>query len=178
MDRITFEDKTFVKYIPGAAIDAAITSMARRINEDYKEDQPVFLITLNGALFFAVDLLKQIKPEIYITTVKLSSYHGTTNSPEIKNVIGINENLKGKRVIILEDIVDTGATYEYLVNKLNEQEVKDIRMATLTFKPDCYTRPYPVHYAAFSIPPKFVIGRGLDYDGLGRNLPDIYQILV
>lgn len=178
MEIITLGDKRFVKYISEKEIDAAIEKMASQINEDYKECCPVFVITLNGALFFAVELLKKLKIETYITCIKLSSYSGTSSTEEVKEQIGLTENLEGRRVVILEDIVDTGATYEHIVKLLEKENVKDIRIATLTHKPDAYIKPYPIHYVAFSIPNKFIVGHGLDYDGRGRNLPDIYQIVT
>ena len=178
MNIITLGDKKFVQYIFAADIDEAISRMAAQIDEDYKDDKPVFIITLNGAVFFAVDLLKKIKIDTYITTIRLSSYEGTSSTSEIKEVLGLKEDLTGKRVIVLEDIIDTGKTYEHILQLLEKENVKDVRIATLTFKPNAYKKTYPVHYKGFSIPDKFIVGRGLDYDGRGRNLCDIYQIVA
>ena len=178
MNTITLGDKTFVQYILATDIDEAITRIANQISKDYEHDCPVFMITLNGAVFFAVDLLKKIKIDTYITSIRLSSYEGTSSTSEIKEIMGLKEDLSGRRVIVLEDIVDTGTTYEHLVRLLEKENVKDIRIATLAFKPDAYTKPYPVHYTGFSIPNKFIVGYGLDYDGRGRNLCDIYQIVT
>lgn len=178
MDIITLGDKRFAKYISNEEIQNSIDKMASQIDEDYKDSKPVFLVTLNGALFFAVDLLRKLKVETYITCIKLSSYCGITSTLQIKDQIGLSEKLEGKRVIILEDIVDTGATYEHIINLLNQENVHDIRMATLTLKPDAYQKVHPIHYVGFSIPNKFIVGYGLDYDGLGRNLSDIYQIIT
>jgi len=177
MNNITLGDKNFVQYILAADIDKAIGCMATQIDEDYKNDKPVFIITLNGAIFFAVELLKKLKIDTYITSIRLSSYEGTSSTSEIKEIMGLKEDLNGKRVIILEDIVDTGKTYEHILHLLEKENVKDIRIATLTFKPEAYNKPYPVHYIGFSIPNKFIVGHGLDYDGRGRNLCDIYQII-
>lgn len=177
MNIITLGDKKFIKYIDRAEIDRATETIAAQINEDYKNDLPVFLITLNGAIFFAADLLRRIHIDLMLTCIRLSSYKGTVSTENVKNIIGLEENLKGKRVVIIEDIVDTGHTYEHIIHLLENQEVKDIRIATMTFKPDAYSKPYPVHYPALTIPPKFIVGRGLDYEGLGRNYSDIYQIV-
>ncbi len=178
MEIITLGDKKFVQYISATDIDAAITRMAAQIDEDYKEDKPVFIITLNGAVFFAVELLKKLKIDTYITSIRLSSYEGTNSTSEIKEILGLKEDLRGRRVIVLEDIVDTGKTYEHILQLLEKESVKDVRIATLTFKPEAYNKCHPVHYVGFSIPNKFIVGHGLDYDGRGRNLCDIYQIVV
>lgn len=177
-DTITVLDKSFVKFILEDEIDTAIQKVADQINEDYKDDDPILLVTLNGAIVFAVDLLKRLTIPCKLTCVKVSSYSGTSSTNEVKNLIGLNEDLTGKRVIILEDIIDTGRTYQHLVEMLSNKGIKDLRIATMTYKPDAYKAELPIHYVAFSIPNKFVIGRGLDYDGYGRNLPDIYQLKV
>lgn len=178
MDIVTIEDKQFVKYIPAEEIDVAVEKVAARINEDYKDDLPIFLVTLNGAMIFAVDLLKHIEIDVIVSCVKLSSYQDLNSTLEVKDLIGLSEDVTGKRVIIVEDVVDTGLTYEHIVKILEKKKVKDIRIATMTFKPDAYTKNYPVHYVAFPIPDKFVIGRGLDYNGIGRNYPHIYQLKI
>ena len=175
-DRVTLLDKTFVKYISGEEVDEAITRVAKEIMLEYRFDDPILLITLNGAVFFAVDLIKQLDFPCRISCVKLSSYSGTESTGTIKSLLGLNEDVRGKRVLILEDIVDTGRTYIYLHNMLMEAGAKDVRIATMTMKPDAYKADLPVHYVGLSIPNKFVVGRGLDYDGYGRNLNDIYQV--
>lgn len=177
-DTITILDKTFVKFIHEADIDAAIQKVADQINEEYKNDDPVLLVTLNGAIVFAVDLLKKLTIQCRISCVKLSSYSGTQSTNVVKNLIGLTEDLRGKRVIILEDIIDTGRTYKHLVEMLEPTGLKDLRIATMTYKPEAYMLDLPIHYCAFTIPNKFVVGRGLDYDGYGRNLPDIYQLKI
>ena len=175
-EKVTFLDKTFVKYIPSNEIDDAIARVASEIMLEYRFDDPILLITLNGAIVFAVDLLKQLDFPCRITCVKISSYSGTECTGEINNLIGLNEDVRGKRILILEDIVDTGATYRHLHQMLTEAGAKDVRIATMTMKPDAYKGELPVHYVGINIPNKFVIGRGLDYDGYGRNLKDIYQV--
>ena len=111
-----------------------------------------------------------------ITCVKLSSYSGTQSTNNVKSLIGLNEDLRGKRVLVLEDIIDTGRTYGHIMEMLKDSGLQDLRIATMTYKPDAYKSDLPIHYVGFSIPDKFVVGRGLDYDGYGRNLPDIYQL--
>lgn len=177
-EKVTLLDKTFVKYINREDVDEAITRLAKEIMLEYRYDDPILLITLNGAVFFAVDLIKQLDFPCRISCVKISSYRGTESTGEIKNLIGLNEDISGKRILILEDIVDTGQTYVHLYNMLMEAGAKDVRMATMTMKPDAYKADLPVHYVGINIPNKFVVGRGLDYDGYGRNLPDIYQVIT
>ena len=176
MDNITFLDKTFVKYISEKEIEEATDRVAKQINEDYKNDQPILLVTLNGAIVFAVELMKKLTMPCRISCVKLSSYSGTSSTNQVKELVGLNEDLIGQRVLIIEDIVDTGVTYEHMHKMLMDAHAKDVRMATMSFKPDAYKKDLPVHYVALSIPNKFVVGHGLDYDGWGRNYVDIYQL--
>lgn len=176
MKIIQIKDKKFKKFISSDEIDLAITNVANQINQDYKNDTPVLLITLNGAILFGSDLLKKLTIDCTISCIKVSSYAGIESTDNINCLIGINEDLTDKRIIIIEDIVDTGNTYEHIVSELESQNVKDIRIATMTFKPEAYKKDLPVHYFGISIPRLFVVGRGLDYDGLGRNLTDIYQL--
>lgn len=176
-EEVTLLDKTFVKYILSDKIDAEIARLAGEINKEYRNDDPILLITLNGAVFFAVDLIKQLDIKCRVSCVKLSSYSGTESTGTIKSLIGLNEDIRGQRILILEDIVDTGRTYIHLHQMLTEAGAKDVRIATMTMKPDAYKADLPVHYVGLSIPNKFVVGRGLDYDGYGRNLNDIYQVL-
>ena len=172
---IQLHDKKFIEFISAEEIDKAISAVAEQLNQDYKEDPPLILVTLNGAIVFAADLLKQLQFSAILSCIKLSSYQGTQSTGNMKTLIGLSEDVEGKRVLIIEDIVDTGKTYQTLVELLNEKGAKEIRIATLTMKPDAYHLDLPVHYVGINIPDKFVVGRGLDYDGLGRNLADIYQ---
>jgi len=173
---IQLHDKKFVKYISSHEIDKAVARVAEELNKDYTDEPPLILVTLNGAIVFAADLLKQLQFSSVLSCIKLSSYQGTQSTNTMKTLIGLNEDVQGKRVLIIEDIVDTGKTYQTLVELLNEKGAKEIRIATLTMKPDAYKLDLPVHYVGINIPDKFVVGRGLDYDGLGRNLNDIYQL--
>lgn len=177
-ENVTLLDKTFVKYISSADIDAAVARVAAEIMLEYRYDDPILLVTLNGAIVFAVDLMKQLDFPCRISCVKISSYSGTESTGTINSLIGLNEDIRGKRILILEDIVDTGRTYVHLHQMLTEAGAKDVRIATMTMKPDAYKADLPVHYVGFNIPNKFVVGHGLDYDGYGRNLPDIYQVVT
>lgn len=173
---ISILDKTFVKYLSAEDIDAAIKKVADQINKDYKEEPPIILVTLNGAIVFAVDLLKQLNFPCKISCIKISSYNGTTSTHKMKDLIGLNEDVTGKKVLVVEDIVDTGQTYQHITDMLLQAGAKEVKMATMTFKPEAYKGTLPLHYVGFEIPNKFVVGRGLDYDGYGRNLTDIYQL--
>jgi len=172
---IQLHDKKFIKFIPSQQIDHAVSEVAAQLNMDYRDDPPLLLVTLNGAIIFAADLLKHLQFTSILSCIKLSSYQGTQSTDNMQILIGLNEDVKEKRVLIIEDIVDTGKTYQTLVNLLNERGAKEIRIATLTMKPDAYKLDLPVHYVGINIPDKFVVGRGLDYNGLGRTLNDIYQ---
>jgi len=175
---VQLHDKKFIKFISSEQIDEAVSVIAEQLNKDYAEEPPLILVTLNGALVFAADLLKKLHFSSVLSCIKLSSYQGTASTNNMKTLIGLSEDVKDKRVLIIEDIVDTGKTYETLVALLNDEGAKEIRIATLTMKPDAYKSDLPVHYVGMNIPNKFVVGRGLDYDGLGRNLNDIYQLLA
>lgn len=176
MDFITLKDKTFQKYISSEEIDEAVKRVANQINEDYKSESPIIIVTLNGAIIFAADLLKNLTIPCKISCVKLTSYQGTECTNQMNCLLGLTMSVKGEKVIIIEDIVDTGNTYVYLTDLLKKEGAVDIKIATMTFKPESYKKDLPVNYVGIVIPPKFVVGRGLDYDELGRNLKDIYQL--
>jgi hypoxanthine phosphoribosyltransferase len=176
MSKINLGDRCFELFIPHTEIDKAISVVAKAINEEYKNDCPVLLVTLNGAIVFAVDLLKQLTIDCRVSCIKLSSYSGTECTHTMKDLIGLSEDLTNKRVLIIEDIIDTGNTYIHIMDMLKNQNVKDVKIATMTYKPEAYRQLLPVDFIGLTIPDKFVVGHGLDYDGLGRNLIDIYQI--
>ena len=177
MELVTIKDKTFRVSIPAAEIDSAVAATASRINAAHKDDTPVFLCVLNGAFMFASDLLKKINIECEISFVKLASYHGgMTSTGSIKKLIGLNNDLKGRTIIIVEDIVDTGNTIESLMDQLAEHEPAAVHVAALLFKPEAYTKDIPIDYVALEVPNLFLVGYGLDYDQLGRNLEDIYVL--
>jgi len=173
---IQLHDKKFIKFIAHQQIDEAIQAVANQLNQDYTDEPPLILVTLNGAIVFAADLIKKLQFSSILSCIKISSYQGTQSTENMKTLIGLNEEVKDKKVLIIEDIVDTGKTYQTLVGLLNEKGAKEIRIATLTMKPEAYKLNLPVHYVGITIPDKFVVGRGLDYNGLGRHLIDIYQL--
>lgn len=177
MKKVKILDKEFGIYLSAAEIDKAVGRVADSINEDLKGKDPLFIVVLNGAFMFASDLLKKIKLDNNITFVKLSSYSGTRSSRVVKELIGLNETVKGRTVVIIEDIIDTGLTMQRMLEILQQQEVDEVKIATLVFKPEAFKGDYPIDYIGLDIPNDFILGYGLDYDGYGRNLPDIYKII-
>lgn len=177
MNTVTLHDKTFRLLLRAADIDRAIASMAERMNRDLRDARPLFLVILNGAFMFASDLIKQITvPGTQITFVKVASYLGTRSSGEVRELIGLNEDLTGRTVVILEDIIDTGRSMAHLLDHLRGLRPARLLVATLFHKPDAAQCPVPVDYCGFPLGNDFIVGRGLDYDGLGRNLPDLYTL--
>jgi len=173
---VTIKDKQFKPYISSEKILEAVKKVADKINKDLAGESPVFLAVLNGSFMFAADLMKEINLNCEISFVKLASYHGTTSSGTITELIGLNQDLTGRTVIILEDIVDTGNTVEKLAEILNNKNVKSFKIATAFFKPSAYTKKLKIDYIGLEIPNDFVVGYGLDYDGLGRNLKDVFVL--
>lgn len=176
MKEIQVHDKKFRILVPSEKIQAGIAEVAGKINRELAGQKPLFICVLNGAFIFASDLLKKISIDCEISFIKLASYHGTTSSGEVKTLIGLDENVKNRTIVILEDIVDTGLTIETIVKQLSVYEPKGIKIATLLLKPDAYKKDIPIDYAALKVPNDFIVGFGLDYDGLGRNLEDIYVL--
>ncbi|HNY14068.1 MAG TPA: hypoxanthine phosphoribosyltransferase [Bacteroidales bacterium] len=177
MKEITILDKRFREMIPGSEINSRLDELAKQINRDYENKDVVFLGILNGAFLFAAELFKRINIKARISFVKLASYEGTKSSGSVKELIGWNEDIKGKPVVVIEDIVDTGHTLELVVGELKLRKVSDIKIATLLYKPKAYTKKIPLSYVGFEIPNDFVVGFGLDYDGYGRNLPSVYTLI-
>ena len=176
MRLITIKDKQFKSYISSVKISEAVKKVAEKINSDLAGESPVFLAVLNGSFMFAADLMKEINLPCEISFVKLASYHGTTSSGTITELIGLNQDLSGRTVVIIEDIVDTGNTVEKLAELLNNKKVKSFKIATAFFKPTAYTKKIKIDYIGLEIPNDFVVGYGLDYDGLGRNLKDVFVL--
>ncbi len=176
MKKVTLHDKTFALSIPHIDIQRAIDKVAAQINKDMGGETPVFLGLLNGAFMFAADLLKQIEGPCEISFIKYTSYTGTRSGGSVSELIGLNRELKGRTVIILEDIIDTGLTVGKLLNDLATKRPKQIKIATLLYKPDAFKGNYNIDYIGMSIPNDFIVGYGLDYDDLGRNLKDIYTL--
>jgi hypoxanthine phosphoribosyltransferase len=176
MESILVKDKYFEKFITAATIDQHIRRIAEVINNDYKDKNPLFLCVLNGAFIFAADLLRKITCQCQVSFVKYSSYSGTSSKGKINTMIGLNEKLIGRHIIIVEDIIDTGLTMDHLLKELKTHNPADVRIACFCFKPDAFKKSFKIDYLAIKIPNEFVVGYGLDYDGFGRNLPDIYKI--
>ncbi len=173
MKTVKVHDKTFKTFILHEEVVAQVRRIAEQLNEDLKDTKPVFVCILNGSFMFAADLLKHIELPCEVSFVKMASYHGT-NSGDVKELIGFNESLKNRHVVVIEDIVDTGKTLQTIVEKLTELGVASLKVAALLLKPGVYKKEYKVDYVGLEIPNDFIVGYGLDYDGLGRNLRDIY----
>ena len=177
MSKIRIHDREFVKSISREEIDKKIKRVAAQINHDYAGKRPLFLGVLNGSFMFVADLLKNIELECEISFVKLSSYQGTETTGQVREVIGLSESLEGRDVIILEDIVDTGHTMHKMMQSLKNSNPASVEIASLFVKPARMQVPVDVKYTLFTIPDRFIVGYGLDYDGLGRNLPDVYDVV-
>ena len=177
MSKIRIHDREFVKSISREEIDKEIKRVAAQINHDYAGKHPLFLGVLNGSFMFVADLLKNIELECEISFVKLSSYQGTETTGQVREVIGLSESLEGRDVIILEDIVDTGHTMHKMMQSLKNSNPASVEIASLFVKPARMQVPVDVKYALFTIPDRFIVGYGLDYDGFGRNLPDVYDVV-
>ena len=176
MQRVTLKDKTFVPYITSNTILESVKTMAEKINIDLKNDMPLFIVVLNGSFMFAADLLKEVTIPCEISFIKLASYHGTSSTGTVTEMIGLTDDIKDRTVVIVEDIVDTGITLEKLYAILERRDVKQIKVASFLFKPKAYTKSIKVDYVGMEIPNEFVVGYGLDYDGLGRNMKDVYVL--
>lgn len=173
---IQLHDKKFEVFISGEEINFAIENMVKQIEHDFCDEVPVFIGVLNGSFMVVADLLKRYKHNCEVSFVKMASYEGTQTTNEVKQLIGVNQCLEGRSVIVLEDIVDTGNTIEELKAILKQQKVKQFKIATLFLKPDAYKKDIKLDYVGIRIPNRFIVGYGLDYDGLGRNLKDVYQL--
>lgn len=176
MGKITIKDKTFKPYISAEELQTSISKVANEINTHYSGKSPIFIGVLNGSFMFMSDLLKEINLQCTVSFVKLASYEGTTTTGKVNELIGLNEDLEGQDIILVEDIVDTGNTLVKLYEILQNKKVNSIKIASLLFKPEAYHKPYPIDYIGKEIPNAFVLGYGLDYDGYGRNLSSIYVL--
>lgn len=177
MKEVQLKDKKFRIDLAEADILTQVKRVASEINQEMKGKKPLFLVVLNGAFMFASDLMKNINIDCEISFVKLASYQGTQSTEKVKELIGLNENLAGRNIIVVEDIVDTGITMEGIIKDLHKKKVADVRVATLLFKPEAFQKDFKIDYIGIEIPNDFIVGYGLDYDGLGRNLQDIYKII-
>jgi hypoxanthine phosphoribosyltransferase len=173
---INILDKTFVPFISKEDIETRIAELAAAIGKDYKDTCPVFLVVLNGAFLFASELVKRISLSCEITFIRVSSYSKTESTGKVKEIIGIDKNLENRDVVIIEDIVDTGLTMSQLLAQIRLKSPKSVEIATLLHKPESLKTPIDLRYTGFKIPNKFVVGYGLDYDEIGRNLDAIYVL--
>ena len=170
-------DKKFKPYIKEQELLAQIAKLGKQINEDYVDKRPLFIAILNGSFMFASDLFKELTIEAEICFIKLASYKGTTSTGNVITSIGLDESLKDRHVVIIEDIVDTGKTLHAFLPQLINQQPASLKIAVLLHKPDAMEHALTIDYLGFIVPNKFLLGYGLDYDGLGRNLKEIYQLV-
>jgi len=174
---VKVHDKHFESFIPEEKIQLEVSRIAEEMNRDLASKDPIFLGILNGAFMFASDLYKQLDFPCQITFLKLASYSGTQSSGTVKQLIGINRDLKDRVVVVLEDIVDTGVTLETIIRQLSGYQPAEIRVATFLHKPDAAIREVKLNYVGMEIPTDFILGYGLDYDGYGRNFKEIYRLV-
>jgi hypoxanthine phosphoribosyltransferase len=175
---ILVNNKQFQPFISAQKISDRVTQMAEKINNDYVGKRPLFIAILNGSFMFASDLFKLLQIDAEICFIKLASYKGTTSTGNVITAIGLDESLKDRHVIILEDIVDTGKTLHTFLPQLKNQQPASLKIAALLHKPDAVIFPIKIDYLGFDVPNKFLLGYGLDFDGLGRNLKEIYQLVA
>ncbi len=173
---ITLHDLQFTPYITEEEINGAIDNIAFRLNQDLAGKNPLFIGVMNGAFMVVSEILKRFKHDCEVSFVKLSSYEGTETTHQVKQLIGLREEVSDRTVVILEDIVDTGNTLEILEKMMYEKKCKQVKFATLFFKAEAYTKKINIDYIGIEIPNRFIVGYGLDYNGLGRNLTDVYQL--
>jgi hypoxanthine phosphoribosyltransferase len=177
MSVIQVLDKKFKPYIKAEKIDQRVGELAAAINEDYAGKRPLIIAILNGSFMFASDLFKKITIDVEVCFIKLASYKGTRSTGNVITSIGLDEPLQGRHVIVLEDIVDTGNTLNKFLPQLVSQQLGSLKIAALLHKPEALEHPITIDYLGFSVPNVFLLGYGLDYDGLARNLPEIYQLI-
>ena len=175
-NKIKLHDKTFRVLIPAEEIDKAVTRVAEQLNERYEGRTPIFLGVLSGSFLFLADLVRKVNFENQLAFVKISSYQGTESTGKVKQQLGVNFDIEGRDIIIVEDIIETGHSMNYLLDHLREKNPASISICTLFFKPEKFLYEYEVDYVALSIGNEFIVGYGLDYNQLGRNLKDIYVI--
>ena len=177
MNRVTVRDKTFEIALKSVDIQNRISQLAEQISSELKGKQPLFICILNGSFIFAADLFKKISTEAEIAFMKVSSYSGTQSTGVVKSMFGISESLSGRTIVVVEDIVDTGDTAVHLLDELRKQNPEKIYFASLLLKPKALRQDIKIDYLGFEVPNDFLVGYGLDYDGLGRNLEDIYKLV-
>ena len=177
MKTVKIKDKEFTLSIESCCINRVVNSIALRLNNDYKDEFPLIIVVLNGAFMFASDLLKQINFLCEVSFVKINSYKGTETTNKINTLIGLNENIKDRKIIIIEDIVDTGNTISFLIENIKEHQPASIKVCSMFCKTNTYKLNINIDYVGLVIPDDFIIGYGLDYDGHGRNFKDVYKLI-
>ncbi len=177
MSRVKLLDREFELSIPEEKLLKAVDKVAEQMNKDLEGKNPLMVCVLNGSFMFASDLMKRLTIPCEISFVKLSSYSGTGSTGTVKEIIGLNEDIKGRTIVLLEDIVDTGLTIINTVEQVKQMGPADVKVATMLFKPDACKRDVKLDYVGMDIPNDFIVGYGLDYDGYGRNLKDIYTVV-
>lgn len=177
MDKVKILDKEFGLYLSSEKIEHRIAQIAGQISIDYQDKKPLFIGVLNGAFLFTADLFKKTDIACELAFIRISSYEGMKSTGQMKEVIGLNTNIEGRHIIIIEDIVDTGNTAAHLLQELKKQKPASIKLASLLLKPAALQHKITVDYCGFEIPNDFIVGYGLDYDGLGRNLNHIYKLI-
>ena len=176
MQTISILDKAFIPYLSQSEIESSIKRLAEKLNADYADKLPLFIPILNGAFMFAAELFKHLNIPCEICFTKLASYTGTASSGDVNTAVGIDKNIKGRHLVVLEDILDTGKTLSVFLPDLKMQQPASLKVAALLHKPEATIHEIKLDYNCFKIPNKFVIGFGLDYNGQGRNIPAIYQL--
>ena len=176
MELIKINDKTFEPYVSAEELNQIAERMASEVYQDLQESRPIFIAVLNGSFMFAADFLRHYKGECEISFVKMASYQGTQSTGKIHQLIGLSTPVEGRDVVILEDIIDTGNTLEEIYRLFENQKVKSFRIATRFFKPDAYKKDLKIDYVGKPIPNRFIVGYGLDFDEIARNLPQVYQL--
>lgn len=173
---ITIKDRQFSVFISSDKIAETVEVLATKLTQEYQDKNPVFIVVLNGSFMFAADLFKKLCIPAEITFIKAASYLGTSSSGEVKILLGLNENLAGREVVIIEDIVDSGLTMKEIFAHVKSLGPVNMKICTLLFKPQAYKADLVIDYVGLEISNDFIVGYGLDYNGYGRNLPDIYKV--
>lgn len=175
-DTIKLHDLEFIPYLSEQELDKIVTKLSASINENYEGKSPLFVVVLNGAFIFASDILKRVTLDCEVSFLRVSSYRGTASTGEVKEMMPIGTDVSGRDIVLIEDIVDTGKTMGEVKSKMLSEGANTVSICTLLYKPEAFAGNYRVDYIGVEIPDRFVVGYGLDYDGLGRNLPSLYQI--
>ena len=176
MSSIVVHNKTFIPYLSEQKILEKVNMLAAQLSEEYKDKRPLFISILNGSFMFSSDLFKRLTIDAEICFIKLASYKGTKSSGQVITAIGLDTDIAGRNIVILEDIIDTGKTMNQFLPQVYNQQPLSLKIAVLLHKPEASVFPLQIDYTCFTIPNKFVLGYGLDFDGLGRNLPELYQL--